>query len=87
MSFACFGRELDHGDRGIMPGRKGHFSGGHFISCSVSYLHGLVGKRTVVPQKHRISQNYSIKNMTTHFFLDRGWSQDSKESHETPYLV
>ena len=39
----------------------------HFIGCSVSHLHVLVGNRTVVPQKHKISQNCSMKNLKTHF--------------------
>ena len=48
-----------------MARRKGHFSAGHFIGCWVCRLHVLVGNRTVVPQKHRISQNctgYNILN-------------------------
>ena len=59
---------------GIMPGRKGHFSGGHFITCSVSYLHGLVGKRTMVPQKHKVCQDCSMKNLKTHFlWIEHGF--------------
>ena len=51
---------------GIMAGRKGHFSVGRFIGYLVCHLHVLVGNRTVVPQKHKISQNCSMKNPKTH---------------------
>ena len=47
----------------IIVGRKGHFVVGHFIGCSVCHLHGLVGNRTLVPPKHGISQNCSMKNL------------------------
>ena len=33
----------------------------------VSNLHVLVGNRTVVPQKHKTSQNRSMENLKTHF--------------------
>ena len=56
---------------GLMAGRKGQFSVGQFICCSVCHLHVLVGNRTVVPPKHKISQNRSMKNLKTHFLWMR----------------
>ena len=51
-----------------MAGRKGHFSAAHFIGCSVSDLHVLLGNGTVVPQKLNKSQNCSIIILKTQFF-------------------
>ena len=65
---------------GIMNGRKGDFSVGHFIGCSVCHLHVLVGKRTVVPQKHKISQNCSLKNLKPHFL----WIEHGRRIQMSP---
>ena len=60
---------------GIMTGRQGHFSAGHFIGCSVSHLHVLVGNQTVVQQKHRKSPNCSTQNLKTYFlWIEHGLS-------------